>query len=246
MRLNRRQFIKTTVGLWIAAGVPLLLPKRAEAANWFADTFTAASDTALTDHAPDTGTSWTEYNRTGSNVVQILAAQDAASFPGTGSDEQGLKANGSPASDEFDVSILIASSGATYAGASFYFWARRTSSTSLYLLRWDRDVGGGTFTLQKYVSGKPETLGTPYALDLANSSHTIVWHIRNSDKHVYLDGGGSPIISSTDNSITGNGDSAFGFGVAGPTSYITFDDLTVADYSGGGPGPTVKHRSSIT
>lgn len=239
--MNRRQFIKTSAGILIAAGVPLLLPKRAEAANWFADSFTDTNYMLLASHVPDTGTSWSSIYQNGTARLQIFG-NTLILGGGATSEYEYCSANGSPASSEFDISFTVDNTGFTPGNFSYFdVQARRTSGANLYQLIWTRSSPNDTLTLNKYVGGVlTEQLG--YAtVSFSDAAHTFIWHIRNTDKNVYMDGSETPIITSGDNAVTGVGDYPILLGMGGPLGSLSIDDFVAANYSSAPPN-VVKHR----
>jgi hypothetical protein len=80
-RVDMRSQLKRTICILVIATLAafsLISPGNVEAAAAVSDTFTEASDTALTSHTPDTGTVWTEIfdSTTPGTDAQVIASTD--------------------------------------------------------------------------------------------------------------------------------------------------------------------------
>jgi hypothetical protein len=163
------------------------------------DTFTGADGTELSTHLGETGAAWVNgTNEPYAGSMYISNANRLRCY-----DRSYYYAGGSPASAEYDIQADFVLVGGTpgYAGL-----LGRFDPVPRYFYRVMWDGGSQTLILQKSTAttGGAVMLGTytPGA-PVVGSTHTIKLEIRNSTKKVYYDG--VPVISSTDNELTGAG-----------------------------------------
>ena len=79
----------------------------ADTATYFLDTFTTGVNIILSSHAPDTGDSWTEQERTGTNFLRANATGFAIVQGNEASDRSVFTANPSPSTADYHVSADI-------------------------------------------------------------------------------------------------------------------------------------------
>lgn len=244
--MNRRQFIKTAAGIWIAAGVPLLLPKRADAATFFHDTFTVESSTLLENYTGTETGSWSLVSTSGDgyDLVCYDGFGDilmATSQTSTGYATYKINGSGGPASDEYDITFTAgANTNQAASESDWRVYARYNASPfNAYMLWWYR--GDGLLRLSKIVDGSLTTLGS-YSLSMDTISYAFEFRVRNALKDVLVDG--ISRISSADNEVTGQGSVGIAVRISGNNNGLFFDDIAAVDY-GGAPPSVVRHRATI-
>ena len=167
------------------------------------DTFTDTDNTALNAHTPDTGTGWTCI--TGWKIGKFDANEVSA--PTNATIEAAME-DTDIGDDDMDVSVDLSNAWDTADDSDQIGAAGRILSTNQASIddnhyRAVADVVNGAsmgFELFKVVTGTETSLGT-HAQDPATGD-TIKLEIRTGTKKLYVNG--SELISSSDDSLTGN------------------------------------------
>jgi hypothetical protein len=212
---------------------------------FFNDTFTEAStDTELSLHPPDTGTSWTRLWTDGANPrYSAIAANDRCKCSTTGNDSGVVyTADASYPSANYEVQATW-TGGSAFLTRPLYLIARLQDIENMYALRLANVASG--VQLYKKVSGTWTALGS--AITVAINS-VVKLSVNGTAIKVYDDG--VEVISVTDSDISAAGKA--GLGVGGGAELVTstddangsseWDDFSVTDLGGGGAAgqPTLR------
>jgi hypothetical protein len=184
-------------------------------AQFLNDTFTEASNTALTSHTSDSGHSWSAQTDT-------MTVLGGVGYVGGGSaiTTAFQISSATPGAAEYDVTIVCQHTANAGNEGSL---GRRTASNTYYTTY----CASGTVQLDKVVSGVSTNLGS-WAGGLANGvDYTSKLEIRDAAKKVFIDG--VERISSADNAITAAG--AVGIR-ARSTGFL--NSIVAEDTTGGG------------
>lgn len=169
------------------------------------DTFTEASNTALTSHTPDIGTSWTQvYNTATSAVAQVNSADYLHSSASQNSVGITVTAQPAPSSVSQTITASVGWHGNQTENGSrgAHIIARRADGDNYYtVLMYPPARTGDSIELRKVVAGVDTLLGSYEAT--FNTTHTIKLEITDATKKVYVDD--VERISSTDNALTSAG-----------------------------------------
>jgi hypothetical protein len=184
----------------------------------FNDTFTVAVATDLAAHTPDTGTSWTQLQVTGSRFFQIVADLDALRASGNSGDSGFIyTADATYSTADYEVQVTFVTTFSTIT--PLYLMARIQDVENMYAVRIVSGASG--MQLYKKVSGTWSTLGS--AVTVADGS-VIKLSVNGTAIKVYDDG--AEVISVTDSSISGAGKAGLGHG--GGVELVTSTDDTRA------------------
>lgn len=215
----------------------------------FQDTFVETSDTALTSHVPDIGTSWVQVLLTGTFVLQVIAATDDLSTSGSGgSNGQLCKINPAPSVAEYDIEYVLNTVDAGAAGRSWGAVAKISDGSATDYYRTKHLPTGHASPdceLMEMAGGTKTSLGT---VDTGLTvGDVFVLEIRNNSQRLLKNG--TPILTASDTTLSAAGDIGFAAGQikTGDTGNINtvwrWDNFTVTEVDAGGPvpGPTIHH-----
>lgn len=202
----------------------------------FQDLFTEATDTELSLHTPDVGTSWTRLWSDGVNPrLSVIAASDDLQVTSGGNNSGVLyTADATYPSADYEAQITMVL-GNTIATRPFYLIGRLADIENMYAVRGTETASG--FQLYKKVAGTWTALGS--AVTILNGSVVKLEMIGTAIK-VYDDG--VEVISVTDSDLTAAGKAglARGGGAELVTSTddaltgLTLDVFSVTDLGAGG------------
>ncbi len=165
------------------------------------DSFTETSNTDITSHTPDTGTSWTEvYDSYTTSEAYILATTDvlkgAASVASVG---QAFTAQPSATGTDQDVTFTIKNKPTVTGTRPTGAFARYTDNNNFYHVQiLQNESSTNSVSLIKMVSGTATTLQSSDETIAVND--VVKLEIRDATKKVYIND--IEILSDTDNSIT--------------------------------------------
>jgi hypothetical protein len=181
------------------------------------DTFTEASNTALTSHTPDTGTSWTEeYNTSGSTIIRVNGANDQAEAT-VYEANVGIIVIANPGTSNADVDVEVTLNAIkTSGGNDIYLLARYQDTSNFYALRLQPDTQSNYAELL-VVSGGAYTSIVTATPGLAASD---VWklELRGTTIKGYRDSGAGyvEVLSGTNSDISAAGEGGLAWGDVGP------------------------------
>src|SRR3990167_8328049 len=199
---------------------------------FFEDTFTGNDDTALQNHTPDTGDSWTRiWTSTDGTKYEIISNK----IQQAGSANTGCMytADATYPSADYDITCTMTELGVSTTN-NIYLFVRVQDQENMYAVRLLDQGGTDTCQLYKKVSGTWSALGDVFTPP-ANGS-VVKLEIIGSTLKFYDDG--VEIASATDGDITSAGKAGIGGGggaelVASgddPSNIsCIIDDLTVND-----------------
>lgn len=199
-------------------------------ATFVSDTFTEASDTALTSHTGETGATWTKNTNAVYNthtVQQVVAATDRVRLNDSGTNEIACYASGLPAGIDYDVQVTVqVVSRDGYHGIS---GRGATSTQDFYQAFVDSaGAGGEGYNISKYVSGTYTNLAE-YVTTPANGD-TMMLRMRGSSVLLIING--TERGSATDTSFATAGRvGMYGAQYAAPGNSVGyhFDDFSASD-----------------
>ena len=189
----------------------------------FSDTFTEpTSDTELTSHTPDTGTSWTRLWADGSGAARYsaIAASDTCKCSAGANDSgTGYTADVTYPSANYEVQATW-TNGAAFSTRPLYMFARLTDTSNMYALRLANVASGAQ--LYKKVAGTWSTLGS--AVTIATGS-VVMLSVNGTAIKVYDDA--VEVISVTDSDLSGTGKAGLALG-GGAVLVTSTDDANSA------------------
>lgn len=207
----------------------------------FNDTFTDTNGTALTAHTPDTGTGWTEEERTGTAIQQI-DSNAASPSANEASVRHIYSAQPDPGTPDYDVEFtIVAMSG---ADDPFFLVARFADANNYYSAGAYND---GTFKIFKKVSGTVTELDS-FSGSFANGD-TFKFELRGTALKLYKNG--SEQCSATDSDLTSAGKAGFGAGNAWAAnddvgSAASVDDFSVTENAINEKGKTITVTGAVS
>ena len=182
----------------------------------FSDTFTGTNGTDLPDHTPDTGTGWTEEEKTGTQVLEIFSGKCEASNA-EADDRATYSAQPDPTVVEYDVEFVFYQASGVNDEPSHLF-ARFTDTSNYYLATVYSDGQTDDYKLNKTVTGSFTELAS---LDEAIiiGGETIKLQVRDATKKVF--NGETEKLTSTDNALTSAGKAGISVG----NTLVSTDDI---------------------
>lgn len=206
----------------------------------FQDTFTEASDTALTSHVPDIGTGWVQVLLTGTFVLQVIAATDDLSTSGSGgSNGQLVKIDPAPSVAEYDIEYTLNTVDAGAAGRSWGAVAKISDGSATDYYRTKHLPTGHASPdceIMEMAGGTKTSLGT---VDTGLTvGDVFIFEIRNNSQRLLKNG--TPILTASDTTLSAAGDIGWAVGQVktGDTGNIhvnwRWDAFTVTTISAGG------------
>lgn len=202
------------------------------AQNYVEDTFTEASNTALTSHTPDTGTGWTEvFNDSASSIAQVYGTGDYVAIT-TGEGGVGIACSAEPDPDTAAYVIEAKELATVISTRNAGLFARRTDNSNYYVFQiLGYDDTPNDRKIFKRVSGSFVELAATDEGDAAGQFFQFI--ITDSKKSVRQDG--REILSTSDNALTSKGDCGLAWGspAGGDGNYMSadwqFDDFRSYD-----------------
>lgn len=180
------------------------------------DTFTSASDVNITSHTGETGASWTLISgsspRNDGGVDELHTANTTAN--------QYIMASGNPSNADWKATITFRNRSTAANGASTGVLLRYDWLNNSFYMLYYVNAATPSFTLYKFVSGTPTSLGS-YNYTLPASEEDVDFYVVGSTIRAY-NAGGTKMIDVTDTSVTG----AKNFG-------IRFSDFATPNATGG-------------
>lgn len=181
--------------------------------GFFIDTFTEGSDTELSVHTPDIGTSWSINTYGGyAGQLTVLGASDKVS-PSIDAANDGIAgiANVTYPSADYKVTANAVSI-ANVAGESFGLIARYVDSSNYYvafvLTAVGTDIG-----IFKMVAGVPTDLtSSDLDNDFNTAAHDVRFEVQGTALRLYIDD--VLQLSTTDSTYTAAGKAGIAFGTA--------------------------------
>jgi hypothetical protein len=175
---------------------------------FFNDTFTEASNTTLSSHTPDIGTSWTRLWGTDAStrVLQVESVADQLRCSGNSGDYGMMytaDATYPTANYEVQATFITTFNAIT----PLYLLARVQDQENMYAVRLVLSSGGSNAQLYKKVSGTWSTLGS--AVTIADGS-VVKLSVNGTAIKVYDDG--VEVIGVTDSDISAAGKAGIGHG----------------------------------
>ncbi len=173
--------------------------------------FTSLTQSAITSHSPDTGSSWTRVYMTASTDAQVMPAGYLVA--GTNANGVGEAYTAQPASTgaEYNVSYRILSVDANNSLDPIGIIARWTDSNDFYYAKIDPPGYNGavdTLSIWKRVAGvNTELASSPYQV---KAGDVIAFQVKNASKSLFVNG--VPQISTSDNSLTAIGQRGISLG----------------------------------
>lgn len=213
------------------------------------DTFTEASDTAITSHTPETGSGYTIQFRTDAGIDPgVWSATDQASpaltFNAASSTALLITAGTSLSSAEYTISTQL---GGTISGSStikaVWVLARFADTSNYYAAGIYPPANATDKRIIKNVGGIKTELASADTGTVSGDTFDFI--VTDASKELQRNGASIP-LSTSDNAITAAGLAGFGWGavgtvtsdeVTGPGSDTTLNFFTV-DETGGGGGET--------
>lgn len=199
------------------------------------DTFTDTDGVLLANHNPNIGGvgSWealaTDFDG-GVPGGNLTIQTNQLRGPSTNTRGPTHRNNTDPGADEYNVNDIMSFRLSPQANR-FHWLCWRMSPTgtayadvNFYMLFGDNSASQ-TWSLQKVVSGTRTTIAGPAAAELDGNQFSVVVEVRNGSMAVFLDGAGTPVLSSTDIEITQRG--RIGIGAARSDSSQWQDSLSV-------------------
>ena len=174
------------------------------------DDFTESSDTAITSHTPNTGTSWTsEVNDTG-NILNVNAAGDFLLWDGDGSSSTKaiFTSQPNPVLADYGTSVKVPLVDFS-AGDKFWLVLRFADTSNYY--GFGGSAGGGTpnLTIRKRVASSDTILASETVTNLA-SGDTMKFTVIGSTLTAYLNG--VQLLSVVDTSLSAAGQAGIAYG----------------------------------
>jgi hypothetical protein len=192
------------------------------------DTFTEASSTYLTAHTPDTGGAWEELGFRAISSLSTAGTSQEPLVPSSGvlrSESTSAQTNvhrntATPPSAEYEVVASIYNSrSSTFLNDPNYNWAlaarltptgTASSAVDGYFAGYvgDSTSGNRRFYIAKLVSGTWTELASSAHLLANTGAHTLRFVCTDDEKTLYHNG--SPVVTTTDNTITQVGRAGIG------------------------------------
>lgn len=191
----------------------------------FQDTFTVGSNTALTSHTPDIGTSWTLLidSTAGAVVVNAVATTDfATASANSSSNKIAYRADYTPASADMDVIMTLSGGGPSGGDDPIMLLARIVDASNFYaLVLYQNAKSGNDFFIYKVVAGTATAIGTAASFD-ETGSETVMFSLRGTSLKGYKNG--VELVAATDSTFTSSGMGGLGYG----NIVNSIDDIALA------------------
>ena len=173
------------------------------------DKFTEGSDANLVDHTPtDTGTGWTEIERTGARFGKIFAPGTVSANSTENDDRCLYTAQGTYTTADYDVELLLGEFGTITSVQPFIIMGRLTDSSNYYAAIVYEALAGNDLFIGKKVAGTWTDLASADT-DIA-VTEVLKLELRTVAKKVYLDD--VEKLSTADNALTSVGEAGLGLG----------------------------------
>ena len=181
----------------------------------FSDTFTDTNGTNLDDHTPDTGTGWTEEERTGVRSLECFG-NNCEAEAGELNDRATYSAQPDPTVADYDVEFdyKTVSIGAE---APYHLFARLTDLSNFYLATFYGSDATDDYKLNKKVAASFTELAS--LNETISDGDTLKLEIKDANKKVF--NGVTEKLTSTDNALTSAGKA----GISHGNTLVSTDDL---------------------
>ena len=152
----------------------------------FSDTFTTASDTPLTSHTPDIGTSWEVFISHATNFFEVRGADVLRSDADTTSSKMAANSAPSPTTADVDVEIAIPSVLGTGTDDPIGLFARAVDNSNYYFILIHQSAADPDIRICKCDAGTISTLASGN-MTLANAD-VIKFELRGITLKLYQNG----------------------------------------------------------